>query len=401
MRAAILLASAALLATHPALAQSSNPASTQTNTAGAQAQLRLRIGEAEEVGGTAVAGGNAVSRTGVNANAALDVRQRMSGNATADADAVAWHAGAMTVTSAAVANGATAQAAGGNVTARMDQGVSGDTTATTTTTNGDAVHAASSSAASGNVAALSAENGDITGIVTQTSSGSTRAFATADHDYIADQAVSDAIASANNISAAGSTTTLLTDTRQTATGEDTHARVDLYVGQTGDAVGNATANANAVNIDNAWGYVNARAAQTSTSDTMAESYVTLSGDFTGFASASAYGVGNSVSLANVASDTDLDVVQNNSGEVDAHAALAAGGSGDQALASSAAYGNSITAGLCAYCDNSQPGLNANSQQTNSADVRSSATINAQRARQVAASSSAIGNVATYQVSGKN
>ena len=207
-------------------------------------------------------------------------------------------------------------------------------------------------------------------------------------------------ASANNITAAGSTTTLLTDTRQIATGEDTQARVDLYVGSTGDAVGNATANANALTIDNAFGYVNARAAQSSTSEVRAESYVTLDNSVVGFGSASAYGVGNSVSLANAASDTVLDVTQDNAGEVDAHAALEGAPGAEQALASSAAYGNSITAGLCGYCDNSNPGLTANTQQTNSADVRSSAIIAADRARSIAGSASAIGNVATYQVSGR-
>ena len=36
------------------------------------------------------------------------------------------------------------------------------------------------------------------------------------------------------------------------------ADVDLYAGYATDVSGNATANANAVTIDNQWGYVNAR-----------------------------------------------------------------------------------------------------------------------------------------------
>ena len=47
------------------------------------------------------------------------------------------------------------------------------------------------------------------------------------------------------------------------------------------ASGNATANANAVTIDNQWGYVNARVAQSSSAQVNADSYVTIGGDFLG------------------------------------------------------------------------------------------------------------------------
>ena len=84
MRAALILASAALIATQPAYAQSN----TQTNNGGASAELRLRVNDADDVGGTAVAGGNAIARSGDGSFAALDVRQTMNGDADALADAV-------------------------------------------------------------------------------------------------------------------------------------------------------------------------------------------------------------------------------------------------------------------------------------------------------------------------
>ncbi len=260
--------------------------------------------------------------------------------------------------------------------------------------------AAASASASGNVAALSAENAHISATARQESTGAVTASTEADHWFVGGQAVSAAIASANNISVAGTTTTMLTDTTQTATGERVAAHVDLYAGHATDASGNATANANALTIDNAWGYVNARAAQTSTASVSADSYVTLGGDFLGFASAGAYGVGNSAIVSNVTSDTVLDVTQSNSGDISANAALAGGG-GDMALASSAAYGNVVTGSLCAYCGDDEPTLTAHNDQTNDGAVNASATVISSRARTVAATSAAIGNAATYQVQGGN
>src|SRR5262249_30639454 len=134
--------------------------------------------------------------------------------------------------------------------------------------------------------------------------------------------------SANNMNAAGDTTTSLTSTTQSAHSASVDARVDLSVGSANNAVGNATANANTVNVDNQWGYVNARARQDASANVHAQSTVTLGGDF-GMASSSAYGVGNSAAVSNFGSDTVLDVAQNNSGDTQADAALAAG-SGDQA-----------------------------------------------------------------------
>ena len=130
----------------------------------------------------------------------------------------------------------------------------------------------------------------------------------------------------------------------------------------------------------------------------ADSYVTLGGDFTGFGSAGAYGVGNQATVANVGSDTVMDVAQSNGGDVYANAALAGDGGG-MALASSAAYGNSISGSVCTSCDASGavPGLYASSNQTNDGNVYSSSVIHTTGATAIGATSTAIGNAATYQV----
>ena len=398
MRAALLASVAAALLAGPAFAQSEATAHTQTQLRGTYSGLTLRVGQTDDVGATAVAGGNAVSRSGDNANVTLTSVQHMESDANAQADAQIENAGNVSIYSASVGNGATASAVNGNVDADTTQFDHGDTLAETRVETGDAASAASSASAGANVAALSAENGDIRGNVTQESTGDVTANTEAGHGGVWGQVVADAIASANNVSAAGSTTTMLTNTNQNSAGAHATASVDLYADHAQDAVANASANANSNTIDNAFGYANVTARQQASTDVRADSYVTLGQSFDGFASASAYGVGNSTVASNIASDTALNVEQTNEGATDANAALSGGG-GDQALASSAAYGNVVTGALCTTCDNSQPTLEANSTQVNEGPVTSTATIIASRARQVAASSSAIGNAATYQVIG--
>ncbi len=393
MRAALLM-SAMLVIAAPAYAQ---PSQSQVQLRGAYSDVTVNVRRADDVGAAAVAGGNAVTKSGTGVPVNMVAVQRMEGDAGARASATIQGAADVAITSAAVANGATVMATDGNIDADITQFGHGAANAETNVNAGNVNSSGASSSASVNTTALAAENGDIRGNITQDSSGSVSATTNSAHRTVAGQAVAGAVASANNVSAAGSTTTMLMNVNQHSSGARVDANVSLSAARTSDAVGNATANANAASVDNAWGYLNATVRQDAASTVHAGSNVVIGG-FEGFASSSAYGVGNSMTASNIASDTVLDVVQNNRGDTGADAALAANGNGD-ALASSAAYGNSISGGLCAYCDNGQPGLTANSSQTNSGDVHASARIDADRARTVAASASAIGNTATYQVSG--
>jgi len=394
MKRAALLLTAALIVATPALAQSN----TQYNNGNATAVTELDVGETNDAAATSVASGNAVSVVADDATATMLNDQHMDGDTTATTEATVWDADSnVAVASAAVANGATGVVVDSEVDVYSTQLAHGDASATTRFTGGDAENASTSASASGNVTALSAEYSDLRVIADQESTGSISANVEADHCCVAGQVVSGAVASANNMSIGGETSTILTDIRQTATGDSVSARVDLYAGYAYDASGNATANANSVAIDNQWGYVNARIDQDSTANVSADSYVTLGGDFVGFGSAGAYGVGNQAIVSNVGSDTVMDTVQANSGDISANAALA--GSGGDALASSAAYGNSVTGSLCGYCDTNTPSLVAYNDQTNDGDVSSSARVIAPYARNAAASATAIGNAATYQVTG--
>lgn len=393
MRAVTTLLITTALVSAPAYAQSNN----QYQAGDATAVTNVEADWAGDAGATAIASGNAVTTTQEGNDTDLTSTQHMDGDTSAEANATVWTAtGNVAITSAAVSNGGTATIADGSSDVDAEQLGHGDANATVTLRNGYSLNAATSASASNNTAAVSAQNAELRLLMNQESVGSVNASTEMDVDIVEDQAVSGAIASANNLSVGGETATVLNDTRQNATGGSVTARSDLYVGYATDASGNATANANSVTIDNQWGYVNAAIEQNSNATVSADSYVTLGSDFTGFASAGAYGVGNQTTVANVGSDTVMDVAQSNGGDVYANAALDAG-SGGMALASSAAYGNSITGALCTDCDatGQVPGLYASSNQVNDGNVYSSSTIRSTGANTVGATSTAIGNAATY------
>ncbi len=393
-RVLTLLISTALVGAPAAYAQNS-----QYQGGDATAVTDIEAGWAHDAGATAVASGNAVTTTQEDGDSELTSTQHMDGDTSADANATVWTAtGNVAITSAAVSNGGTAAITDGTSNIEAQQLGHGDANAIATLRSDYSYNAAISASASNNTAAVSAENAELRVLMDQESTGSINALAEMNADIVEDQAVSGAIASANNLSIGGDTATVLNATRQNATGASVSARSDLYAGYATDASGNATANANAVTIDNQWGYVNAAIEQNATANVSADSYVTLGGDFTGFASAGAYGVGNQANVSNVGSDTVMDVMQANGGDVSANAALAGDGGG-MALASSAAYGNSISGSLCTSCDatGGVPGLTASSNQTNDGAVYSSSTIRTTGAVTVGATSTAIGNAATYQV----
>lgn len=394
-RVLTLLITTALAGAPAAYAQSNN----QYNSGDAAAVTDVQVGWTTDAGATAIASGNVVTTTQDGNDSELTSAQHMDGDTSADADATVWTAsGNVAIASAAVSNGGTAVINGGSSEIDATQLAHGDATASTTLRNGYSQNAATSASASNNTAAVSTQNAELRLLMDQESTGTVSTSTRMDADLVESQAVSGSVASANNLSVGGETSTVLTATRQNATGANVSATSDLYVGNTTDASGNATANANAVTIDNQWGYVNAAIEQDATADVRADSYVTLSNDFAGFASAGAYGVGNQAMVSNMGSDTVMDVAQSNGGDVSANAAVA-GEDGGMALASSAAYGNTITGSLCVSCDASGavPSLTASSTQTNDGNVYSSSVIRSTGATTVATTSTAIGNAATYQV----
>lgn len=394
MRAALLACAAVLLFAPTAYAQNS-----QFQAGDVNAQTTINVGAAHDAGATAIGAGNVVTSTS-EGDEELENLQHMDGDASANTDASVWNAtGTVAVTSAVVANGGTAIAGGGDVDVDTTQLAHGDASARATFNGGNAHDTSVGASASGNVAAVSLEDGQVRFVGSQESTGAVVASTEANQDGVSGVIVSGAISSSNNLTIGGETATVLTDTVQSAAGSSA-ARSDLYVGYAYDASGNAIANANAnsATIDNQWGYVNAAIDQRSEANVTADAYVTLGGDFVGFASAGAYGVGNQALVSNVGSDTVMETIQTNSGDVSANAAMSGEGGG-MALASSAAYGNNVTGSLCGYCDTNVAGLTATNSQSNDGEVTSTARVNTPYAHTVGASSTAIGNAATYQVAG--
>lgn len=396
MRAALLL-SAALITAPAAFAQTND----QYQGGDATAETELDVGFAHDAASTAVASGNVVTVTAEDADTFLLNDQRMDGDTSATVNANVDEAhDNVTVSSAAVANGSTADLRGSTVTIDSLTIANGDTSAVTNFTGGSALNGATSASAAGNVAAVSAEYSDAELLIAQESNGSTTATINADHGYLEDQVVSGAVASANNLTVSGYTTTLLSRTRQNAHGDDVSANVNLRADHATDASGNASASANTITVDNQWGYLETRVIQNASANVSANSQVVIDDHFHGFASAGAYGVGNQLVAGNVGSDTLVNSVQDNAGDITANADLSASG-GDMALASAAAYGNEVTGYVCTQCDTNVPSLSANNDQTNSGDVSARARVNSAYANTAAASATAIGNAATYSARGPN
>jgi hypothetical protein len=157
-------------------------------------------------------------------------------------------------------------------------------------------------------------------LMNQESTGSVNASAEMDADIVEDQAVSGAIASANNLTVGGDTATILNATRQNATGASVTARSDLYVGYGDRRLGQRHRQRQLGHHRQSMGLCErCDRTERDVDKSQADSYVTLGDSFAGFASAGAYGVGNQATVANVGSDTVLDVAQSNSGGVTANA----------------------------------------------------------------------------------
>jgi hypothetical protein len=126
------------------------------------------------------------------------------------------------------------------------------------------------------------------------------------------------------------------------------------------------------------------------SDSVVTSY-----DF-GAATARAAGTGNEVSIGNNDLYLEIDNAQVNSGGVEASASFA-GTNGYDTYVAADAVGNAVTGYACAQCAGQ---IDATNTQTNSGTVSASATTTiAGSGRSAAIGSSAIGNSATFYVSG--
>lgn len=351
--------------------------------------------------GSSVAYGNVAAASQSGVDYSLTSTQDMQGNTTATLSMDGNQIDGVTAASvAAIANGLTADNCCGSTTGDITQTNSGAVTAgavvrTTAVTNG----LTSGVTGYANTVSLISSNGPIDAYVNQSNTGTVRATNDVDLCCTTDAVTVVTAAGANAISGTGDSSTTYLDTEQRSTGALVLSNADIYAVTGYNVSGSSSAVANSVVFNNQYAYTQAAGYQENSSLTQSEAYVTLD-NWTGYGQASSYGVGNSVLVGNVLSDTRVDYVQNNlaSGDVVAFTRLDGGAGGDGSLvAGSTAIGNAITGTLCSTCGTGG-GVYGSAEQYNYASVTATTQITATNVNGgINGSASAIGNTATFGV----
>lgn len=254
---------------------------------------------------------------------------------------------------------------------------------------------AAGSTAIGNSQGYAAVNGDVYGWTTQRHYGTTNAYNQAVLCCVPGSGSFTATAVANNVTSEVENGRSEHGIDQVADGYETRATNDVYVVTGTDIAGVATATANNAHLYNTGGYAEVASSQANTAPVTAEALTTLE-HWYGTGSSIAYGVGNSLYLANVSPDPVMRTEQYNHGDITGSATFD-GGYGDDAFVSSTAIGNAVSGYACNSCYGI---IDSQSTQVNNGAVRSTARIHAGPSRYVTGTSTAIGNSASYQSSGQ-
>lgn len=409
----VLGAALAALAAAPAFAGEENAypgpdASTltvhQVQEAVTEATADVFVPEhAGEASALATATGNTAAGLIKHGEIVIDVTQRLDADVSASSSltgaSVAGHA---TMATTAYGNAATGGTWDGNTFYRADQVTNADVTGSTVVNLEGAGAIASTTTAIANVSNPASEFGDNRAFQTQTSKGSV--LATTDADLCCDgaYAVFSTLAAGNTVTSEGYASTVYNGAVQvTAEGQSIRALSDVYIEDGHDIAAASTASGNSYALHNDYGYatlgrVDSPIYQGNGSSVDAQSYVTLD-NWSGFASSTAYGVGNSALIGNSVSNTGLFANQENIASVNAQAWLTGqSGHGGTGIVNATAIGNAATATLCDACDNGA--LTGGVSQKNTADIRASARVHTSTHGSVIGSATAIGNSATFQSS---
>jgi hypothetical protein len=200
----------------------------------------------------------------------------------------------------------------------------------------------------------------------------------------------------NNVTSVGVLGSLQTvKASQDNTANLTQASQFTAYGNAQDSATQATAAANNVNLSNEGPSLRATTSQANQSYVRAQAEES-SYEF-GSAMTSAYGVGNSTLAGNSGSELTLDNGQlNTGGGIEAQAAFSSGGGGYDAYTSATAIGNAATGYACSACGGT---ISVKNRQDNYADVgASSYTSVSGAARNITATSTAVGNSGSFYVS---
>jgi hypothetical protein len=389
-------ASLAALLSAPALAQANNSTAIngQIQLGDVFASMNVTTpGGATDVAATSLAAGNAVS--GANLAGGLRARstQDMSGSAFSWAEVNTGNARSVTSIATAQGNTGEAQTVDGdlNLVASQTSGPRDSYAgARVVVANAQTLQAASSSA--GNNVATGADNGDLNVRLNQTASGSSYAITDVDA-CCTGLTVAGSTATGNSYGSSSTTSTVDAHYNQTSAGAQIQASTDVYQVRGYDVAAASTAAGNSANVANEWGYAQIRGRQNNSSAVNAETRVTL-GTWSGTASVSAHGVGNTTLATNIGSDMVVDVAQRNDGSVMADAVF--NGStidGGSAIVASTAIGNAFTGYVCSACGDAN--VSGTVRQVNSGNVASTGSITTNGGGQIIGSASAIGNSASF------
>ncbi|WP_143435373.1 holdfast anchor protein HfaD [Henriciella aquimarina] len=355
----------------------------------------------------------AVTATAVGNTAAA---QRNSGNVTSEtyqvfgADSVSEsalsgeRADTAVVTSTAYGNAASGGTSEGTDRYYAEQSASGAVTASSGIGLRGTVDTSSATTAIANVSATDNAYGTQGADQGQYSEANVSARTEADITTADNSATFATTAGANATSATGYTSTNYNRARQAAAeGSSVDAVTEASVAEGKDVTAVTTGFGNSASVINEWGYAalgleGAPTEQSNDASINAETDLTL-GDWSGYATASAYGVGNSALISNTGSDTAIYADQYNGGTVTSEARFtgqsATGGIG---VLSSTAIGNATTASLCNYCG-SDSSAGGSISQVNAGQVRAYGRSQTGSTGAVIGAATAVGNAATLQSTG--
>ena len=250
-------------------------------------------------------------------------------------------------------------------------------------------------AAVANTTTLGGTGTHIEGVLIQSSEAGVRSENFAGTQYIPAEAefISQSLGNVATVNSTAASSQALT-IRQRQAGDQVTANTSANSGNAWDLAGRARATANQALLYNQGGSVVVTTDQSNLSQIRATSVVT-SYDF-GLATANSAATGNEVSIGNNDVYLQIDNSQVNSGGVESSSSFA-GTNGYDVYVASEAVGNAVTGYACADC---RGFMDVTNSQVNSGPVSATSTTTVRgQARSVTTGANAIGNSATFFVSG--
>jgi hypothetical protein len=402
---------AILLATLPAVA-TSQTVPAPTATAGQELNNQVQLGDVfgsqtvhvvlsdTGVSSVATSTGNNFAVQAVNSPSQIDSFQTTSGQSNAVSTAVADQGAGPSLTASAAATGNTTTAAG---TGTLVSGYSHQTVAASSmvsastypgTGGGPTKVVSTNATALGNTQGWAAINGSTTSFTTQTESGPVHSLVQATVCCTTGTADYTSTAVANNVTGDTTNSTAYMLVNQTRDQGGTAANVTAHQTSGVDVTTTSTATANNLNLTGSGAWATVDATQNNASSVSATSDLSVN-LWTGYATANAYGVGNSAFVSNTGSSALLSPDQTNTGDVTVSASFSTPGDG-VGTANASAVGNAASVYACGACNSSSAGVGATSRQTNSAAITASSTVTSANGP-ANGTANAVGNSLTVQV----